>query len=379
MGQPADSKKYESWLMELVGLPTAAGYEDRVRSWIRAWARRRRRVSLHEDRYGNIELRRTGIPSPGNPVYFTAHMDHPAFVVRDVADSKVVIAEFRGGVSESYFPRSKVLLHHSRVAPQRGTVRCRAADVGAESDGKGWDIHFPRPVRAAVGDILTWDIGPPRIVKGRLHGPACDDLAGLAAAISAFDRLLAIGSKDPRDIRVLLTRAEEIGFVGAMAAVKARTIPRTARLITLECSKSFADSPIGAGPIVRVGDRTSTFNPALTYHVGTIAAECASQDASFRWQRKLMPGGTCEASAYQAFGFAATCLCLPLGNYHNMNDSPTDPRIVAEVISLSDFQDLVRLLVAIGSGLDETPVSASLRSRLTTLFAQRRNVLRPLG
>ena len=113
---------------------------------------------------------------------------------------------------------------------------------------------------------------------------------------------------------MLLTRGEEVGFLGAIGACKAGTIPRAGRIIALENSKSFAESPIGSGPIVRVGDRTSTFDPDLTYRIGRIAADITAADSTFRWQRKLMPGGTCEASAYQAYGYTATCLCLPLGN-----------------------------------------------------------------
>ena len=33
-----------------------------------------------------------------------------------------------------------------------------------------------------------------------------------------------------------------------------------------------------------------------------------------------MPGGACEATAFSAYGYESTCLCLPLGNYHNMHD-----------------------------------------------------------
>src|SRR5262249_28784735 len=155
------------------------------------------------------------------------------------------------------------------------------------------------------------------------------------AALAAFDDLSHDVSKPDLDVRVLLTRAEEVGFVGAIAACKNRTVPRKSRLIALENSKSFSESPIGAGPIVRVGDRTSTFDPDLTFRISKIAEQLAARDASFKWQRKLMPGGTCEASAYQSYGFISTCVCLPLGNYHNMNEATG--KIDAETISLSDF------------------------------------------
>jgi len=99
----------------------------------------------------------------------------------------------------------------------------------------------------------------------------------------------------------------------------------------------------------------------------------AEADDSFRWQRKLMPGGTCEASAFLSYGYTSTCLCLPLGNYHNMNERTG--RIAAETISVSDFDGLVRLLVEIGRRLDKPAKAPPLRERLDGLFARRRAVL----
>ena len=32
-----------------------------------------------------------------------------------------------------------------------------------------------------------------------------------------------------------------------------------------------------------------------------------------------MPGGTCEATVYDAYGYTAAAVCIPLGNYHNMD------------------------------------------------------------
>src|SRR5690606_19566565 len=117
-------------------------------------------------------------------------------------------------------------------------------------------IRFTKDPAAKKGDLVTWALPAAAIRAGRLHAPACDNLAGVAAALAAFERSLR---KRGSDVRVLLTRAEEIGFIGAMAACRSGLIPKRARLIVLENSRSFADSPIGGGPIVRVGDKTSTF------------------------------------------------------------------------------------------------------------------------
>ncbi len=357
-------------LLELTGLPTAAGREDRVIAWIERWAKRRRQVELKRDEFGNMLLQRVGARGQ-KPIVFTAHLDHPAFVVNLLAGPQVG-AEFRGGVEERYFQGASVVLHHGDGPAQRGRI-VSVQNRRAKDEDRRVVVRFDAPPTASIADVLTWDLPEPQVRDGHLHAPAVDDLAGVAAALAAFDRLLKSRRKRPADVRVLLTRAEEVGFVGAIAACRSGLIPAQARLVALEMSRSFAESPIGAGPIVRVGDRTSTFDPGLTYDVARIAQSLADRDPAFRWQRRLMPGGTCEATAYQTYGFTSTCLCLPLGNYHNMNEHTQ--RVAPEVISIKDYAHLVALLVEVGRGLENQQRKAALRTRLDRLFDQRRALL----
>ncbi|MEM6749222.1 MAG: M20/M25/M40 family metallo-hydrolase [Planctomycetota bacterium] len=360
----------ERLLRELTGVPTAAFREHGVIDYVRKWAKRRSDVVLRKDKAGNLTLSLEGAASR-QPVYFTAHMDHPAFVIEEPQkEVEVVEAAFRGGVKPDYFEGSRVRLRPGRADEVQGEVASHQPANEARPDARA-RVRFAEPVTVKTGDILTWALPGPAVRDRRLYAPACDDLAGVAAALGAFD---ALRTRDPApDIRVLLTRAEEVGFIGAMAAARSRTLPKSARLICLECSKSFDDSPIHAGPIVRVGDRSATFDPDLTYRLSRIAERLAAESDSFRFQRKLMPGGTCEASAFTAFGYAAACLCLPLGNYHNMGDvgGAVPPGIEPEVIGVDDFHALVRLLVASADGLLGAERTPGLRRRLETLYRSR--------
>lgn len=362
--------KYHQWLLELTSMPTATGKENRVIQWIEKYVKSRRNVQMTTDRYGNLVLSRTNVTASKAPIYITAHMDHPAFVVEQIMDDKTVIAEFRGGVKDEYFPQTKVLLHDKNGGTQKGVVE---KSIKQEPDCKTWQIHFTRKTKAKVGDVITWDLPKATIEKGLLHARACDDLAGLAAAMAAFDSLV----RCKEDVRLLFTRAEEMAFIGAIGACKARTIEKKARLICLETSKSFADSPIGNGPIVRVGDFTSTFHPDLTYRISTIARNIQKQDETFAFQRKLMSGGTCEASAFGAYGYISTCICLALGNYHNMDEKTQ--KINSEIISMADFDGLVRLLIEITKGLnnsgDNSEGGGGLKPVLDDLFSRRKRVL----
>ncbi len=382
MNQPDETATAERWLLSLTGLPTAAGCEQQVIAWVRQWAAGRPHLSIRADRYGNLLITHRKAPlaegegergemGVADPILFTAHMDHPAFVVTaPVRQAHRVQAVFRGGVAESYFPSARVRLHRGRTPPRGTVIDYSPPDRESARDAQV-SIAFESPVTAETGDVLTWDLPRPRIRGDRLTAPACDDLAAVAAALATLDRLGDAAAE--KNVGVLLTRAEEVGFIGAMAACHAGTIPPAARLIALENSRAFRESPIGGGPIVRVGDRSSTFDPALTRRVAQVAERLAMELEGFCWQRKLMPGGTCEATAFCEFGYAATCVCLPLGNYHNMADRGRDttPRIRAESISLCDYHNLIHLLVRTAHDLDATEALPPLRSRLENLYRGR--------
>jgi endoglucanase len=52
-----------------------------------------------------------------------------------------------------------------------------------------------------------------------------------------------------------------------------------------------------------------------------------------------MDGGTCESTAFYAYGYPSTGICVALGNYHNMDTK--HERIASEYISLGDWENMV--------------------------------------
>lgn len=352
------TRREHRWLVELTGLPTASGLEDQPIRWIDRWASRRKNVRLRRDAVGNLVLEPASRTRRAK-VWMTAHLDHPAFVAGH-QDGRRLEFEFRGGVRTEYFDKARV-----DFGNVRGTV--------VEYDAGSGVVQLDRGQPVAERSIGRWVLSSRQLgIKGdMLHAHACDDLAGAAAALAAFDELR---TKMP-NVGVLLTRGEEMGFLGAIGACRSGTIPDGTRLICLETSRSFDDSPIGAGPVVRVGDASSVFDPDLTDRFSRTAA----RKLSVPWQRKLMAGGSCEATAFGAYGHQSTCLCLPLGNYHNMGhldgvERGTLPaRAAPEVISLSDFDGLVKLLVTALPELESEP--RDLTARLDEIYEEGRSVL----
>ncbi|MEM1424598.1 MAG: hypothetical protein AAGH64_11430, partial [Planctomycetota bacterium] len=301
------------------------------------WCHDRPDISCTPDEAGNLVIERAGAPSPAQvtPLYITAHMDHPAFVVTAVEDDGATLRlEFRGGVKDPYFTDAPIVAYTGEDEPVFATVvSAGKAEPYRPCVARVSDESRAHAARLTPGDVARWRLPDPVIERRKIEGEdvgdvlwthCCDDLAALAAGLAAFDRLR--DSPDAAHVRLLLTRAEEVGFIGAIAACKLRTMPHSSRVVLLENSRASAIAPIGDGPIVRVGDRMSTFHPVLTGALANLAREIVKEDEgegdgpAFRWQRKLMTGGACEASCYQAYGYEASCLCLPLGNYHNMSE-----------------------------------------------------------
>ncbi len=347
------------WLEQLTHIPTASGLEHEVVEWVSAWVRRRPDLSLRIDSGGNVLVTQKGRKRK-HPVLAVAHMDHPAFVVTSINGDRVGF-EFRGGVNAEYFESASV--NFPRAGAEGVVVDYEAKSQTGEIrvDGEG----------VAVDDIGTWQFPAATPEEDHFLAPACDDLAGCAAALAALDR--ARGNPDLRHYGVLLTRAEEVGLVGATHAAREGTIPRDSRLLSIETSRALPSAPIGDGPIIRVGDAATIFDPELSDRIAHGAAK-----AGIRHQRKLMDGGSCEATAFGVYGYRATGLCLALGNWHNRGNLDEfeagrgEPIPMPEEISLSDFHGLIDLLVVAAAAVD---VETDLRQRFDALYDRTAHIL----
>jgi endoglucanase len=340
MPSKTDTTIARRFLHELLSIPTAPFAEHRVIEFLERFCARRKRIALSRDKAGNMLLRvRQGTRRIARPVCITAHLDHPGFVADRMLPKRRVCAFWRGGVPPEYFVGSRVRFHvngkwvHGRVRSIKTVVRNKRRRVDTAN------IDVPRDV--PPGSIGMWDLPEPKVRPPRIHAPACDDLVGAAAMLACIDRLYRrrLGC----DAYFLFTRAEEVGFMGAIAACRLKTIPGKCFVVAMETSTELPNARMGDGPILRVGDRMSVFTPGATLHCRQAADDLAKADKQFKFQRKLMDGGTCESSAYCLFGYDATGLCVALGNYHNADTKRK--KIAPEYVDLNDFDNVVKWFV----------------------------------
>ena len=290
----------------ILAQPTAPFHEDAVRAEILMQLAQCPHVTAEQDGFGNvIACYRRG---SGEARYaFAAHMDHPGYVGE----------EFLGGVPAEYREKNP-------------------------------------PVRD-FGAFAMWDLPAFELRDGRIFSRACDDLIGCTAIVALFHELEKTGAE--ACVHGLFTRAEEVGFVGAIRLAQSGRVPQSLTIVSLETSsEKGGPAKMGAGVIVRVGDRTSIFDDAAT-----ASLTAAAKAADIPFQRCLMSGGTCEATAYQLYGYRSAGLCVALGNYHNCGP---DLQIASEFVSVDDVAGMVRLIVAVTTHPPTADPHAALRARL---------------
>jgi len=327
-------------LHELCAIPTAPFAESRVLKYIDDFARARRRLRLSKDRFGNRLLLLPGTSArKSGRLIFVAHTDHPGFVARRMIERGIVEADFRGGVLREYVQGAKVRFFE----PDREITGTVIATTAAKDRG-----NYPGMARVRVGSNVStstpgmFDQGIGRVRNGKFYCRVCDDLAGAAAALTMLEKLHA---RPPRaTVGVLLTRGEEEGFIGALAAALEPTLLKKSDcIISIECSAMQPFARQGDGVILRVGDRTSIFNSQLMYWMTTEAQKLAEDDRRFKYQRALMPGGSCEGTVFDAYGYTTGAACVALGNYHNMDREKK--RIGPEYVDVNDWNSMVSLFV----------------------------------
>lgn len=355
-------------LKSVCALPTAPFKEQAVIAWVRTFCQQQH-LQLREDEHGNLLITRArsrALRTQTPRWVFVAHMDHPGMEALKMAGKGRLLARFRGGVLASHLPRTPVIFF-----AEDGLVRGTITD--ATPGDRGYAVDATVRVTSAVppGTPGMFDLDVTK-QKGKLfYNRAIDDFGGVAAALQAI-----VDLPNARiHAAVLLTRAEEDGFIGAIAAARdGKLIRRTDALLSLECSAQQPVAQQGKGVVIRVGDKVSVFDSGLTYQITQIAQGLAAKHKHkhFAYQRALMPGGTCEATAFDAYGYRAAALCIPLGNYHNM--VPGQKKIAAEYIHLGDWQCMVDLLTAIGSQPPAGDLGA-LKVRLEKRFARLRKYL----
>ncbi len=307
---------------------------------------------------------------------FIAHMDHPGFHGRRWLSDDRLEVEWHGGSPVKRLAGAPVWLAMGNCYVARGrlaNIRLGAsrhalhrAEVVIEKTN--WrERPSPETLYGAFRfRAPVWRVGK------RLNTKAADDLVGVFAVVQTAIKLFASRRRAP--FLGLLTRAEEVGFVGAVSHFELGWLEAARRpvvCVSLETSRTLPGAHIGKGPVVRLGDRRTVFDAG---HL-QVLTELAQRALPGRHQRRIMDGGTCEATAATAWGFLAIGLSVPLGNYHNIDDKTGAP--APEYVHLGDVEGMLRLCRALMTpGLAWDDAWVTVRRGLKTRLRRYRRLLR---
>lgn len=310
-----NKKALESVLEAILSQPTAPFHEYHVRTAILAQLKGLKRVKTTSDPFGNVLARYKRGRSKARWIV-GSHMDHPGWV-----RTKGGGFTFLGGVPEGH--------------------RTENAERVEWFDAFG-----------------MWELPAYERFNGSVRARACDDLVGCAILVAVLQEL---EKRDvPADFHVLFTRAEEVGFVGMKYFLESGMFPEGTSFISLETSAAAGDAEIGQGPVIRVGDRLSSFDPPT---VATL--EAVARDHKIPTQRQLLDKGTCEASAVLAHGIPAAGISVLLENYHNCGPGT---EIAAESVAIDDVFHAAKLVAALAvDAPDPTDPATKLRKRMNEL------------
>jgi len=241
----------------------------------------------------------------------------------------------------------------------RGTVRRVLS--GEPRVRVALDRAFPK------GTPLVLDLPDLVLAGGRIRSRAVDDLCAVALCLALFDRLA--DARWRGSVGALFTRAEEVGFAGALGWVRTTEVPRSTTIVNLEMSNARLHTPQGKGPILRVGDRVTTFDASVGAELEAAAKRLGARAKTFRWQRALMDGGACEATVYAHAGFRTGALCLPLRNYHN---HAPKRGVAMEYVDADDAASLLLWMEAYARGFARFRGDRATERRLERLWRKNR-------
>lgn len=338
-----------SLFLDLSNIPTTSFYENLVSDFIKSKLKEYD-LSFSEDKWGNIEVLLSG--ETEKEIVYISHMDHPGFEIVDKIADNLYKAKTLGGLPklcDQENTKVKIISGNDHYEgklipldnPNSDKFRFVNSDkwlnkefVLVQIEGK--ELDYPLPV--------VFDLPSPIIHENEIITPVADDLAGCSLILETLRTLKNIKMK--YSIRAIFSRAEEVGLLGARLIAKSNRISKKSIIVSIETSSELPGAISGSGPIIRTGDRATTFDNSGEIILLSAVKELIREDSDFKFQRQLMDLGGCEATAFSAFDYKVTGISLPLINWHNANEQGS---VEPERISITDYQNALNIMTKVGN------------------------------
>ena len=355
-----------SLLKKILSVPTAPYREQYVVELV-SNVLEKRHVPFFQDPVGNLVV---GIKSKKkylrllrernkDPLrIFIAHMDHPGFhgvkwLTSQRSRSSELMVTWLGGSPTRFLQGAGVWLA-DRSQTWQGKGRLQKTTI--RPSGKGIDTAIVKlDGKDKPGDGLDAKnvFGGFRFrrsvwhTKNYIYSQALDDLAGVCSIITLACDYFSDPKQETPPFIGLLTRAEEVGFIGVIGHFELgwyHKVRRQLVCISIDTSRPASGVKLGKGPVIRTGDRFTAYDPDGSMLLRQVAYSVVGD----RFQKQNTDSGSCEGSVALAYGIQTISLTLPIGNYHNIS-SRAGPDAKGrlgpgpEFIHKKDFQGLVKI------------------------------------
>ena len=334
---------------ELSKLPTTSFYEQKILEYIKTKLTSYK-IEFHQDPWGNIVAEVNG--KTPNEIVFISHTDHPGFEIIAKHKKNIYLAKALGGLPKNCITnQTNVKIISNRTDLFQGKI----INFYSKDNTK---INVPNDYRWMTSEFVliesdsekinlpsfaVFDLPETKFSGERIITPVADDLAGCALIIETLNKLNK--SSNEYSFKGIFSRAEEVGLIGARLIAANELINKNSIIVSIETSSELPGANFGKGPIIRTGDRITTFDNKAELVLLQSVKEILQKDIKFAYQRQLMSAGGCEASAFAIFGYSVTGLALPLRNWHNGNE---EGDVEPEEISLLDFENAYKIMTNLG-------------------------------
>jgi putative aminopeptidase FrvX len=354
----------QSLTQRLFNQPTAPFRESFVLEEIKAILNENK-IPYFEDSVGQIIA---GVSNPQKlklktHVAFFAHTDHPGFIIdKKISTSKISTTRYKatwyGGAPFHQMEGKPVRIFSDVSATKFTKGIIKNFKPGNHREGIPFEIQTTKELKTK-NNFGAFNFDGYKYKKGFVHTKCADDLAGCVMALGALI--------DVKKLKIpaiaVFTRAEEVGFIGCLHMIKSKVIPMNTMVVSLEASRTLPGALLGEGPVIRLGDASTLFDSNFSLFIQKQAQDLKTKDKAFKFQKRIMDGGSCEATALSQFGYKTMGLAVPLKNYHNQGVKGPAP----EIIHMDDAENGRKLLTAVAKNLKTfKTVGPDLQKRLMT-------------
>ena len=320
-------------LTEAYGPP---GYEQDVRhiiqNHIAAYA-----DHSEVDALGNLHIVKNGT-GDGIKVMLAAHMDEVGLMISHIDEQGFGRFTTLGGVKPETLVGNRAIFTNGAlgIINAEKWPRNDRLDRSHSKLYLDFGVKDKKEVPVRIGDVAGFerpfvDLGEALVAK------SMDDRIGCAILIQVLQQL----EITPHEVHFVFTVQEEVGTRGAITAAY-KVHPDVAIAIDVTDSgdvpeRKHFDVKMGHGPAIKVMDRGMLAHPGLKKWL----VDTATRN-KIPYQMEILTLGTTDARAMQVTreGSAAGALSIPCRHVHTPS----------EMISYSDVQHAVKLLLALLSG-----------------------------